>query len=155
LKEHAARPPPELAKIPSRGTENAAVLPPQQQGRAMKQQPMKERPDCASTSTERAADQADGKGLIIQMRGLITQDAPADCVEQTGTSRVTESPIKRHCENFSGNQHDHTDFQARQLSKPAKDIINPIVCEPRNLLAVEELPQQATVTLLFGDEQLE
>jgi len=155
LKEHAAGPPPELTKIPSRRTENAAVLLPQQQGRAIKQQAMKERPDCASTSTERAADQADGKGLIIQMGGLVTQDAPANGVEQTGTSGITESPIKGHGENFSGNQHHHTDFQSRQLSKPAKDTVNPIVYKPRNLLAIEEIAQQAAVTLLFGDEQLE
>lgn len=70
LREDAAGAGPEMAKIPAGGTEDAAVLAPQEQSRPMEQQRVRERANGARVSAERAANQADGQGLIIQVGGL-------------------------------------------------------------------------------------
>lgn len=139
----------------SRRNEDAAVLAPEEQGRAVEQHRVEVRANGASCSAERAADQADGQGLIIQVGGFVAQDALTNGVEQAGTRGIAERAIERHGENFGGDQDDGAGLQASEFAETAKDAIHPIVGEPGDFFAIEEAAQHCAVALLFGDEKLE
>lgn len=155
LCEGAAGAGPEMEEGPAGGTEDAAVLAPEQQGRAMEQQGMAERAKGASFSAERAANQADGEGLILEVGGFIAQDALTNGVEQAGRRGVAKRAIVGHGENFRGHQHDGAGFQAGELAQTAKDAIHPIVGEPGDSLAIQKAPQHCAMALLLGDKKLE
>lgn len=116
---------------------------------------MAERANGTSCSAARAAKQADGEGLVMQVGGFVAQDALTNGVEKAGTRRIAEGAIEGHGENFGGDQNDGAGLQASELAETAKDAVHPIVGEPGDLLAIEEAAQHCAMALLLGDEKLE
>src|SRR5207247_6533285 len=78
--------------------------------------------------------------------------------KSTGEGASVSHPeclIERYGENLGRNQHHRADLQSGQLAQPAKDSVEPVARQARNSLTVQELSQDAAVSLLLCNEKLQ